>query len=89
MKEKFYKEESRKNWYVNTSEALTREQLQLGAILRIADACEAMAKNHERLLSDLAYYEKRTKELLDRNSHLYRSNCALRGVIKKRKQEQK
>ena len=43
---KNYKQESRKDWGTNQdSELLSIEQINLGAILRIADATEAMAKN--------------------------------------------
>lgn len=57
---KSYKEGSRANWGVETDNdnPLNIEQIQTGAILRIADATEAMAKRHIELLDDKAMYEK-------------------------------
>lgn len=53
---KKFKEASRNDsWGVTLSDNdnLTIDQIQLGAILRIADASEAMAKNNNNLLDDV------------------------------------
>lgn len=55
---KSYKEESKKNWGITQIEDLSTEQIQLGAILRIADATEAMAKNHVQLITQRDMYER-------------------------------
>lgn len=46
---KKYREESRKGWGTN-DDGLSIEQVKLGAILRIADATELMAKRHQELV---------------------------------------
>lgn len=70
-----YKEESRKDWTVEkgTLDGVSKEDLTLGAILRIADATELMAKNFLQLQKEnnhlresnnwlMHYYEKEKKK---------------------------
>ena len=76
-----YAEESRSNWGTSKEGKLTYEQITLGALLRIADATEKMALNHDRLVSDLEHYKKRTRGLCGQMERLNRSNSALRGHI--------
>lgn len=82
---KSYREESKINWGIATSQNLTREQIQLGAVLRIADAVEKMAQNYDHLLSDRDWYKRRYKEQSLEISRLRRSQAALRGYIKRLK----
>jgi hypothetical protein len=84
---KRYREESRSNWGAELEEGteLDREQIQLGAILRIADATEAMAKNVTQLEASLKYYRGRTEELEAEIKRLGRSVRAYRGLLKRRK----
>lgn len=72
---KNYKEESRKNWGKNLLEGedLSNEDLTLGAILRIADATELMAKNFLQLQKE--------------NNHLRKSNDSLMHYYEKEKKK--
>lgn len=80
-----YKDESRRLWIRTDGENPTLEQLQLGCMQRIADASEAMAKDHVRLLND-AKWQREAKERLQKTcDRLARSNAALRGYIKRMK----
>lgn len=66
---------------------LNKEQLNTGALLRIADATEKMAVN----IVDLQNKLKRTEESLAWNrkrvAYLEKSNAALRGHIKRLKRK--
>lgn len=67
--------------YVSISDRPTCEEISTGALQRIADASELMAKNHEKMERDLNYLKERHRENLARISKLERSNAALKGVI--------
>ena len=84
-----YREGSKANWGVNGQESLTLEQVQTGAILRIADATEKMAVNHAQLLRDLDYYKGAYKSHQNQIDALSRSNAALKGQITKLKKAAK
>lgn len=82
---KYYREESRKAWGVDQEAALDRSQITLGALLRIADAVELMAKNfrdlqeeNETLRQSRSYYQAEA-------SRADRKVAALKGVITKLK----
>lgn len=82
-----YRDGSRKNWGTETSgDSLTVEQINCGAILRIADATEKMAARYTTLISEREWYERRYKEERAANERLNRSNAALRGHLKRAKQ---
>lgn len=55
---KSYRDGSKENWGVNDKKTLTLEQIQTGAILRIADATEVMAKRHIELITQRDMYER-------------------------------
>lgn len=78
-----FKEESRNDWTRCVAEggALPTGDIQLGAILRIADATELMAKNHNRMQADLEYYKKAHAEQQRIISKLQRRISSLKGVI--------
>jgi hypothetical protein len=78
---KRYKEESRKDWGTEQINSLDKEQITLGAILRIADATEALAENHNSLIRDNNYLTDRVKELRDAKYAVQRSNTALKGHV--------
>lgn len=78
---KDYKKESRKKWGNDQITPLDKEQITLGAILRIADATEALAENHNSLIRDNNYLTDRVKELRDAKYAIQRSNIALKGHI--------
>jgi hypothetical protein len=88
MPSKSYKGESRKEWVKLTlteSECLNHSDLQLGAILRIADAIEKMAQRHIDLIDRAEYLKGYNDRLIKSNETLTRSNNALRGIIKSKK----
>lgn len=79
---KNYREESRnKGWGTDSEGNLTADQLQLGAVLRIADATEAMAKRHTELIRERDNFERMYRDASRRAEHYRRSNAGLRGVI--------
>jgi predicted nuclease with TOPRIM domain len=80
----FYKAESRKEFYQemnNPENSLSREQITLGAMLRIADATELMAKNFQEMQTDRDMYKRWYNEECERNNFLIKRNRALRGHI--------
>jgi hypothetical protein len=81
MEKKYFKQESRKEWFRDDDFQITNDELKLGALLRIADATELMAQNYNKLQSDLAWSEKRLKELKESYERICRSNIALRGHV--------
>jgi hypothetical protein len=59
-----YRKESRKDWQRSDSEVVYADDLKIGCLQRIADACELMALRHDELVRakdaaqrDAAYYE--------------------------------
>ena len=87
MSFKSYKEESKGNYGTWQEKPLNLEQLNTGAILRIADATEKMASNYVKMEKDLAWYKERSANKEIEIEKLRRSNAALRGVIKRMKKE--
>lgn len=86
MTHKCYRDESRRNW--GTKDSMTLDQIQLGALLRIADATEQMCRDREDL-------ERKYRNMCTRRGHYRealeaerRKNAALRGVITKLKRKQ-
>lgn len=75
-----YRDESRKGWGTE-GDGLTRDQIQTGALLRIADATELMAKTHADLAQSRDYYKKRFEEELAITRSMRKANAALRGHI--------
>jgi IS1 family transposase len=79
---KTFKSESRLDWGRETQGGTpTNEEIQFGAILRIADATEAMAKNYTDLQNQLARYKQYWSDERKATERLKRSNASLRGHI--------
>jgi hypothetical protein len=78
-----YREESRKDWGATLAddERLDTEQIQLGALLRIADAVEPMAKHHVALQRDLDYYKRLASERAITIGYLSKSRAAIKGHL--------
>ncbi len=87
MAHKSYRDESKKDWVkVQTDNAtLSNEELQFGAILRIADATEAMAKNYVQMQSSLDYYKKEYQKQQAEINRLLKSNSAYKGHFRRLK----
>lgn len=84
---KSFREESKSNWGLTIDRHPTNEEIQLGAILRIADASEKMASNYTQLQADLDWYKKRCKSLNETIEHRNRQIANLRGQITKLKKK--
>jgi hypothetical protein len=82
---KSYREGSKTNWGTTTDSSLSIDQIQLGAVLRIADAVEKMALRYNDLLTDRDWSKRRNQEKEEENARLRRSQAALRGYIKRLK----
>ena len=84
---KSYREESKTNWGITVDESTKpdRDQLHLGCMLRIADATEAMAKNHVQLQNELKWANERNLRLVERNEKLQRQVNAYKGIVKRLK----
>lgn len=84
---KDYRDESRTNWGTSQLGPLNLDQINTGAILRIADATEVMAKDHQDLINDRDWYKKRYEEGLEDLKKLDRKITAMKGVITKLKRK--
>lgn len=74
-----YKEESKKEY--GTSSSFAVEHLNAGSLQRIADATEAMAKNHIRLQSDLDWYTRMYNQERETTKRLNNEIRSLKGWI--------
>lgn len=83
---KDYREQSRTSWGTEAT-SLTLEQLNAGAILRIADATEKMATNHVKLQNDYDYMRKDRDRYRERAERAERKITAMKGVITKLKKK--
>lgn len=84
---KRYKEGSRADWgaEIPDGQILTRDQIELGAILRIADASEFMARNHDQLIRERDRAREDARNAWNRVEALRRSNAALRGHLNRKR----
>jgi hypothetical protein len=80
-----YKKGSRIDWGNEESQGMTLEQINTGAVLRIADAAEKMAERHTELIRQRDYFEGEVKRLRAIRQSLERSNASLRGHLKRTK----
>lgn len=73
-----YRAESRANWGRDSSEAnITNEEVKLGAILRIADAIETMAKSYNDMRNDRDYWKGRAER---RDAEVKKLKSVIRGL---------
>ena len=82
-----FKKGSRLDW--GTKEKLGNDEIQLGAILRIADATEAMSENYVKLQNDLAYCKGRMNYFKNKYEQEKRTNTTLKGWITRLKNKNK
>jgi len=80
---KTWKTESRIDWGqdLEENEFPGRDAIRMGALLRIADATELMAKNHQALINERDQYQKWYHEAREMRDRAYRQVQSLRGVI--------
>ena len=79
-----YRDASRGKWQTHW-ETPVNDEIKLGALLRIADACEKMCARIEAVEVERDELKKQWKYALERIGCLSHSNAALRGVITKLK----
>ena len=77
------RELSKQNFTSSTGN--THEAISAGALQRIADATEMMAKNYASLQEDRDRYRRWYNEEVERRAKLQRQITALKGVITKLK----
>jgi hypothetical protein len=82
-----FRQESRKSYGRSMPEDqwCSNDELNVGSLQRIADACDLMAKDRERMERELKWKTAEVERLKKGNESLGRSNAALRGVIKRMK----
>ncbi len=86
MSDRSLKSQSRRDWVLSDGQInASHEQIKLGALLRIADAVEAMAKRHTELMSARDFWEGRAKANSKRLDLELRRTAALRGHLKRTK----
>lgn len=79
------RDESRKNWGTANNEHLSLEQINTGALLRLADATEKMAQRYTSLIDERDRLDSMYKAERKISRILERSNAALRGHLKRAK----
>jgi len=82
-----YRENSRKGWFNDQDNMKDHESIQLGAILRIADATEAMAKNYQELIRERDNFKRWNQQNRDEVKTLKAQNIALKGWITRLKKQ--
>lgn len=88
---KNYRDESRKNYGTTTDDSVCLEQLNAGCLLRIADATEAMAQNHNQLIREKEamrisrdWFEYEYREAQKKNRYLRAQVTRLKNQLKKK-----
>jgi hypothetical protein len=82
---KSFREQSKNDWGTRQDRNPTNEEIQLGAILRMADATELMASNYTQLQKDLDWYRQMYRESQEVITHQERKIANLRGQVTKLK----
>jgi hypothetical protein len=82
-----FREHSRRDYGRRDGGKLTVEQINCGALLRIADATETMARNYVQMQADLDYYKTLAETRAESLNRIEKCNSALRGVITKLKRK--
>jgi septal ring factor EnvC (AmiA/AmiB activator) len=80
-------ESKNKNWGVSQDSNMTNEQLQLGCMLRIADATESMAQNYTEMERDLKHFKERCASKNVEIQSLNNTIRSMKGVITKLKKK--
>lgn len=78
-----YREESRSDWGARDEGGFSLDQVNAGALLRIADAVEKMANNYDVMQRDRDFWKERALSAERRLDTERRRTAALRGSIKR------
>lgn len=86
---KSYRDESRVDYgrHKDANDGMTEDELKVGALLRIADATELMARDRVQMEAALDYNRRRKEELSAQLATERRRTAALRGVIARMKRD--
>ena len=87
MTTKLLRDRSRENWVVGENDSLSLEQINTGCLIRIADASEAMAKEHNRLIQENKWLSEQYRIRGEEIARLERQRGALRGTITRMKKK--
>lgn len=82
-----FKDISRQQWSPHESQAGSTESITLGAVLRIADACELMAKDRAEMEARSALLRHENECLRQERDARDRTIAGLRGVINRLKRK--
>ena len=83
MSFKRFREESRKEWGRETLAELANEDIQTGALLRIADAVEKMAKSYDGMRIDRDWWKSEAERRQEEVKGLRHIIRGLRGALTK------
>ena len=78
-----YREESRSDWGTRDEGGFSLDQVNAGALLRIADAVEKMAESYDLMRRDRDVWKERALSAERRLDTERRRTAALRGWIKR------
>jgi hypothetical protein len=85
---KSLKDQSRVSWHNESGQIrCSNEDIQTGAMQRIADAMELMTSDYGTMKRDLEMYKQACKDKNETIAHLWRRISALQGVITKLKKK--
>jgi len=85
MAHRGFREASSMDWGKEAGLGCTNEEINQGALLRIADAVEKMAQRYDELIRQRDYAQNEVTRLRGIRQHLERSNASLRGHLKRAK----
>lgn len=87
---KTLRDQSRGNWHNQNGQiGCPNDDIKTGALQRIADAIELMAKNYLELIEECDMYKRSYDNASKERAELYRRISALQGVITKLKKKAK
>ena len=90
---KTFQEESRerygRNFCGDKSQNASTDEIKVGVLLRIAEAVEKMAVDHDNLVRQRDNYKRWWEEEKDHRKNLEHHACGLRGVITRIKKQAK
>jgi hypothetical protein len=76
----YCREISKREWIINSAQP-THQEIQTGAVQRIADAVEKMAGSYASLISDRNYYKDMYEAEQKESRRLRASRNSLRGAL--------
>ena len=78
---KTLREFSRDRWVPTFKPKPTKEEIQLGCLLRIADATEVMSKNYQRLLDQLEWSKRQVESYKEKAEYRKHRIAGLKSRI--------